>query len=135
MKKHTAIIILLAMLISAAGCSSDNNTGGSNTESIDENKPYGAQSENYIVAIDEAPETAFIDGDTELSSTYPIYVNEYAYGQEGPLFEIDDEAIGMMTNNLSQFLVLLYGESIAETCDIVKNPEVEQGLAWQSQNN
>jgi hypothetical protein len=48
------------------------------------------------------------------------------------LFEIDDEAIGMMTNNLSQFLVLLYGESVAETCDIVKNPEVEHKVLYDN---
>ena len=135
MKKYIEIIMLFVIFVSVVGCSNSNKVAdpsSNNSESIDENQPYNAQEELYSVTIDQAPERAFIDGNTKLPSTYPIYINKYAYGQEGPLFEINDEVIAIMTNNLSQFLVLLYGESVAKDCDIVKHPSITHKVLYDN---
>jgi hypothetical protein len=119
-KRLVWITLLVIVLAPVAGCSVVDNAKG-----ITEYIPNGGQGERGpTVSIVTAPEVAAIGDNTEIPSSFPIYVNKYAFSQEGPLFEIDDALTDIMTKNLRRYLGLLYGESAGEQAEIVKHPEV-----------
>ena len=59
------------------------------------------------------PDVAIIDEATVQESEYPVYVNRFASGHAGPMYEINDEYIEEITKNLQDFLFLLYGENVS----------------------
>lgn len=99
---------------------------------IREYTPFGAQGGGNRTVINSAPEIAFVGDGTKLPSSFPIYTNRYAFGQEGPLFEVDDAVTEMMTGNLTRYLVLLGEESIEGKYDIVKHPEVPYKVLYDN---
>jgi len=119
MKRFITVISLLVITLSAAFCSRVEDDG-----EIKEHTPYSAQVGKESVIIEKVPEIALINDSTKIPSSFPVYINEYPFGQEGPLFEIDDSVTDMMIDNLEQYLALLYGESSGEKYDIAKHPEI-----------
>lgn len=67
-----------------------------------------------------------------MDHSFPIYVNKYAFGQVGPLFEIDDALTDIMIRNLTRYLGLLYGGSAGEQSEIVKHPEVPYKVLYDN---
>ena len=55
-------------------------------------------------------DVGFVDSLTALGEKFPVYVNPYAYGQEGPLFEVTDALKDTMTDNLTRYLGCLYAD-------------------------
>ena len=104
----------------------------SNTESIEEISPYSAQGTSHVTTITNVEETAFIDSSTTLPDSLPVYVNNYAYNQEGPMFQINDEVTSEMTSNLTQFLNTLYDEAAESTWEINTHPDAAHQVYYEN---
>lgn len=50
----------------------------------------------------------FSDDFAKLPSKFPVYVNDYSYGQEGPLYSVTDDLKNAVSDNLARFLKCLY---------------------------
>jgi hypothetical protein len=111
MKKIMGMMILLVMMISVVGCTSNSNTGTTEEE-------YSDEGESSSVFIEPELGKTFVDETTILPTTYPIYMNEYPNGEEGALYEYDENIKTSITNYLSQFLDILYGENLDESYEI-----------------
>lgn len=61
-----------------------------------------------IVSVDS--DVGFVDRETDLPKTFPVYVNDYAYGHEGPLYDVTDALKATISQNLSRYLGLLYDD-------------------------
>lgn len=61
-----------------------------------------------IVSLDT--NVGFVDASTNLSETCPVYVNNYSYGQEGPLYDVTDTLKKIISDNLSRYLEILYDD-------------------------
>lgn len=118
MKKIAVILISLMLLISLSACGK-NETGEANLnteklgESTDEiNIQIVSQGtlgdEAHVVSINS--NVGFVDASTSVSETFPVYVNNYSYGPEGPLYDVTDTLKTTISNNLSRYLGYLYDD-------------------------
>lgn len=127
MKRPIVLILLFTISLFAAGCL----MARSHME-VREFVPYGAQGAGNRIVIKSVPEIAFVGNNTKLPSSFPIYTNRYAFGQEGPLFKIDDKMTEMMTGNLARYLGLLGEKSTEGKYGIVKHPEVPYKVLYDN---
>jgi len=105
MKKHVIITVLMFTMILIASCA----TAASSTK-ITEHQPYTARGEDDLVFVGDVLDLSFVSEETALPSSFPIYVDKYPFGQEGPLFLIDQPLIDLATENLKRFLQILYDD-------------------------
>ncbi len=127
-KRLMLITLLVIVFAPVAGCSVVDNTKGITEYTLN----GGRGGRGHTVSIVTTPEVAIIGDNTKIPSSFPIYVNKYAFGQEGPLFEIDDAITDIMIRNLKRYLGLLYGGSAGEQSEIVKHPEVPYKLLYDN---
>lgn len=138
MKKILVILLSFALLFSLSACgnnetmTADGASNGSgdaastgdaanNTDKITSDVKIQiipqnpmAQGERIVSISDNL---GFVDAETDLPETFPIYVNDYVYGQEGPLYDVTDEVKSTISFNLSRFLGFLYDDFSADEAE------------------
>ncbi len=130
--------VMLAMLVlgvfSACHRETPKNTGEENTENINtenngentenientENTENSENSENIDIPQKElhpdgvsrleAREICFVTDSTALPQMLPVYIDEYAVNQTGPMYESTDELREELADNLADLLEELYGD-------------------------
>lgn len=70
-------------------------------------------------------DVGFVDSATDLPETFPVYVNDYAYGHEGPLYEVTDALKATISQNLSSYLGLLYDDFSSQEVKFSSDPSRE----------
>lgn len=126
MKRRRIITILLAAIMLFAFSACDRNGGNErneNSNNIPENSrntENNGNTENTVITPKElhpdgvsrleAAEICFVTQNTALPQTLPVYIDEYAVGQTGPMYEPTDELRGELADNLADFLEELYGD-------------------------
>lgn len=99
----------------------ENNHNTENTENVENtDKPKLPPKELHPDGVSrlEAQEICFVTENTALPQTLPVYVNEYAVGQTGPMYQITDKLFEELHDNLHDYLEELYGD---KTFDIIGN--------------
>jgi len=105
MKKCSLITSLLFVIILMTSCSEQIHS-----TVINEHQPYAAKGDGYNIFIGDISDLSFINGESTLLSSLPIYVDKYPFGQGGALFESDQALLDLMTEKLQHFLSILYDE-------------------------
>ncbi len=72
-----------------------------------------------------ASHAGFVDGSVSLPESFPVYVNDYAYWEEGPLYEVTDAVRETISDNLSRFLGYLYDDFSPENVQYSSYDEVD----------
>lgn len=142
MKRRRIITVLLAVIMLFAFSACDRNgeneqnqnnnnipENSQNTENAD-NTENNQNTENTVIAPKElhpdgvsrleGAEICFVTQNTALPQTLPVYVDEYAVGQTGPMYQITDKLLEELHDNLHDFLEELYGD---KTFDITGSRE------------
>ncbi len=133
MKRLLAALLSLVLLFSLASCvgkgTEKENADAPSDTSIDDktndtpvNNPADTPVEDFDIQIvpqlsafgdseitGRAPiGTGMVNASEPLPEMFPVYVNPYPYGQEGPVYEITDELKAANADKLARFLEVLY---------------------------
>lgn len=100
------------------------NTPNSNIPVLSIIPQDGGLGSSEVKTIGIVSDVGFINKDTKLAFSLPVYVNQYAYNQAGPMFEVTSALKETMTDNLALFLSLLYGKDSAAANEITMHPAV-----------
>ena len=115
MRKLIEILLSLVILISLSACANneqeESNVAAKNTDKVIDIEivSQGTLGEGErIVSVDSG--VGFVDSATDLPNMFPVYVNDYAYGHEGPSYNVTDALKTTISQNLSSYLGLLYDD-------------------------
>ena len=130
MKKAIAILLAFLLVIGLSACGTaninhetvDTGTGSQQTDHTgisflkkDRNAKVDIEiiPQRYVQGDDLAEDYSlsgigFVDSLTALGETFPVYVDPYPTGEEGPLYEITDALKDTLANNLTRYLGCLY---------------------------
>lgn len=113
MKKHLTLALSLLLVITLSSCSSIGEPENVATiVDIEIVNQYSTQGDGYKVVT--MSNIGFVDNSTSLNNTFPVYINDYPYGQEGPLYNITDSLKNTINDNLARYLGYLYDRFDAE---------------------
>jgi len=76
--------------------------------SVIEHQPYAARGDNDEVFIGDISDLSFVFEEEISADSFPVFLDKYPTGQEGALFQYDQSMIDMMTENLIEFMKILY---------------------------
>ena len=82
--------------------------------------------------VEIGPNVGFADEMAELPETLPIYINEYAYDQAGPMYEVTDDVKTAISANLTRYLECLYGADAAQGAEVLVNSDREFDVYYLS---
>lgn len=82
--------------------------------------------------VEIGPNVGFADEMAELPETLPIYINEYAYDQAGPMYEVTDDVKAAISANLTRYLECLYGADAAQKAEVLVNSDREFDVYYLS---
>ncbi len=150
MKKIFVILLSFAAMLSLAACTSNSGeVDGANDKEDDiqvESHANDVQDESPNIQIvspiggmgdgesivEIGPNAGFVDKSSEFAKTFPIYVNDYAYGHEGPLYEVTDAVRDAISINLARYLECLYGEFDAQETEFLSKVDREFEVCYLS---
>lgn len=118
MKKIVMVLLSFILVISLSACATnearemdidtddfDKGNGDSNIQIVSQGTLGDGE---RIVSADS--NVGFVDASTGLSETFPVYINDYSYGYEGPLYDVTDTLKTTISDNLSRYLGYLYDD-------------------------
>jgi hypothetical protein len=125
-KRILIAVLSLLLVFSISSCASKNsgiesvNTNTAQTPNIQivSQGTLGGSERNVYIDSN----VGFVDASTDLSETFPVYINAYSYGQEGPLYEVTDLLRTTVTDNLSRYLGYLYDDFSPEQAAFSSDP-------------
>lgn len=153
MKKIGLFLILVSVIACLFSCHSTvnsdiDNANKSTDPGIEDTNAVQDQGDNNVFTIIQrygnhggvssvefisAPEVAFVTDQNEWDKSLPIYYDKFPSNQLGPMYEITDEIVGSMQNNLKEYLSILYEEDIRS--DELKIPSYLEDKVYYKRDN
>ncbi len=116
MKKNIVFMLMIMIVIILGGCICSES---SNEFEKKANQTVSIVQENSNAGVDNGKQcslnnVSLINENTLLPETFPILINEFSYGPEGPLFLVDETMKESMKNELLRYLKLVYNNAKIE---------------------
>ena len=102
MNKYIIFATLLLITIFMVSC-----TAEVPVPEITEHQPYAARGDDSNIFVGDLSDLNLINEESTLPTSFPVYVNKYPVDQGGPIYDIDQPIVDLMTENLSRFLNIL----------------------------
>ena len=82
---------------------------------VAERQSYAARGDDGEVFTGDISDLSFVNEEEISANTFPVFLDKYPTGQVGALFQYDKSMIDMMTENLIEFMKILYNkEDVSE---------------------
>lgn len=125
MKKIIVFLLSFTAIFSLYACNAnkndDLNVEPENNELTDiQIVSQSTRGDEYYMTY-SASNIGFVDASTKLPSVFPVYINEYSYGQEGPLYGVSDDLRDIISDNLSRFSECLYDDFDSKNVEYVSD--------------